>query len=264
VHGGIGFTLYNRQFLDGFDKAQPVGFIEAIGFDGKEPPLESVEAMAARYLQAIQQVFPNGGWRIAGNCAGGLVALEMCRQAAAAGTPADRLLLIDPKPDLFRSPEQKQHLNQESDRRSGRKLLLRRIRKILFRRGDDAELFMAELNHRKDRQSRIENRLQKLADGERGAMISAGASYNASAVRRVSGLFSQAVDRYAAPVWTGTVYLLQTEGRHRYRKVMAGCLPHAVTRPVPYTHRTLFIEGLSCIQKFLNDAISPDDRETFS
>lgn len=264
VHGGIGFTLYDRRFLEGFDKDQPIGFIEAIGFDGKEPPLDRIESMASRYLEAVQQVFPAGGWRIAGNCAGSLVALEMCRQAEASGTPADRLFLIDPKPDLFRSPEQKKQLTQEKGRRHGLKLFLLRIRKVLFRRGDDAETFEAELNHRQDRQFRIEHRLKMLAGGERGEMISGGASYSADAVRKVSRLFSLAVDRYEAPVWTGTTYILQTKGRHRYWKVMGACLPNAAARSVPHTHRTLFIEGLPDIQKFLNDALSPHARDIFS
>jgi len=96
VHGNRGFTIFNKRFLDGFDPDQPIGFLEAPGLDGKEPPMEDIKQYAACYLDAIRQTAPEGNWQIVSNCAGSLIGLEICLLAEKSGENVSRLIMIDP------------------------------------------------------------------------------------------------------------------------------------------------------------------------
>ncbi|HYU33835.1 MAG TPA: amino acid adenylation domain-containing protein [Thermoanaerobaculia bacterium] len=58
----------------------------------------TIEAMAARYVQALQEVQPAGPYRIGGWSLGGVVAFEMARQLRAQGSAVALLALIDPSP----------------------------------------------------------------------------------------------------------------------------------------------------------------------
>jgi thioesterase domain-containing protein len=63
---------------------------------------ESVEAMAERYIEAVELVQPGGPYLLGGWSMGGVVAYEMARQLRAAREDVDLLMLIDshnPTPD---------------------------------------------------------------------------------------------------------------------------------------------------------------------
>jgi amino acid adenylation domain-containing protein len=64
--------------------------------DGEAP--ETLEEMAARYIEAIRAVRPSGPWRLGGWSMGGVVAFEMARQLAEAGEEVSLLALIDAFP----------------------------------------------------------------------------------------------------------------------------------------------------------------------
>ncbi len=65
---------------------QPVYGLQARGLDGKEAPFTSVTDMATHYVQQIKRVAPQGPYRIAGVCTGGLIAYEMAQQLHAQGS----------------------------------------------------------------------------------------------------------------------------------------------------------------------------------
>ncbi|MBZ5509355.1 MAG: alpha/beta fold hydrolase, partial [Acidobacteriia bacterium] len=66
-------------------------------------PLQSIEDMAALYIQEIRQVQPKGPYSLGGWSIGGLIALEMARQLARDGESVRPLVLFDTHPPENRS-----------------------------------------------------------------------------------------------------------------------------------------------------------------
>jgi len=76
----------------------PCRGVEAPGLDGVRAPLDRIEDLAADYVARIRRVQPEGPYRLAGYCNGGLIALEMARQLADAGATVAPLVLLDTRP----------------------------------------------------------------------------------------------------------------------------------------------------------------------
>ncbi|AWK06834.1 non-ribosomal peptide synthetase [Flavobacterium crocinum] len=95
VHGA-GLNVLNFINLSKhFDEDQPVYGIQGTkpkGFDGW---YESIEAMAAHYIDAIIKVNPKGPYALAGFSFGGIVAFEMTRQLKAKGKTVSLTALLD-------------------------------------------------------------------------------------------------------------------------------------------------------------------------
>ncbi len=66
--------------------------------------MPSFQAMAARYVEALRAVQPEGPYQLVGFCGGGLIAFEVAQQLRAQGQEVERLVMIEPRagPDLFR------------------------------------------------------------------------------------------------------------------------------------------------------------------
>jgi thioesterase domain-containing protein/acyl carrier protein len=95
VHGGGGNVLNLKALSDKLGRDQPFYGLQAQGVDGRLPPLDSIEAMAASYLAAIRAVDPDGPLCLAGYSGGGVVAFEMAQQLASQGRTIPFLLLFD-------------------------------------------------------------------------------------------------------------------------------------------------------------------------
>ncbi len=95
VHPGGGTVLCYHKLAHHLSPDQPFYGIEAIGLGGQEPPLNHMSTMAARYITAIQQVQPEGPYRLGGWCIGGLIAYEMAQQLSAQGHIVELLALFD-------------------------------------------------------------------------------------------------------------------------------------------------------------------------
>ena len=79
VHGHWGNVLFYRELAQRLGPEQPVYALQSVGLDGSAP-LETVEAMAARYIEEIRRVQPLGPYILGGYCVGAYIALEMaCR-----------------------------------------------------------------------------------------------------------------------------------------------------------------------------------------
>src|SRR6185437_14097248 len=87
---GYSFTLAHELGAD-----QPLYVIDPYKFEGLAVP-PSIETIAARYIQTIRGIQPEGPYFLAGFCAGGLLAYEIARQLRAVGQTIDLLALIDP------------------------------------------------------------------------------------------------------------------------------------------------------------------------
>lgn len=77
---------------------QPVYGLQSRGLDGKEPPFERIEPMAAHYIDEIRRVQPQGPYHLGGTCFGGLVAYEMAQQLRAQGEAVPFLMLLESWP----------------------------------------------------------------------------------------------------------------------------------------------------------------------
>jgi len=98
-HGGAvgaGFAALSRRL--GAD--QPFYALQAAGLSGDEPPL-TIEAIAARYVEAVRGVQPHGPYYLGGRCFGGVVALEMAHQLIAQGEAVGLLFFLDVTPEDF-------------------------------------------------------------------------------------------------------------------------------------------------------------------
>ncbi len=95
VHAAGGNVLDYQLLAQHLGEDQPVHAFQAIGLDGKKAPLESVEEMAAHYLEEIRKVQPRGPYHLGGECFGGMVAYEMAQQLTAEGEEVGFLGLLD-------------------------------------------------------------------------------------------------------------------------------------------------------------------------
>ncbi len=94
LHGDyLGGGLYCRKIARALGPEQPVFALTPCGLDGEAAP-PTIEAMATRHLQALRRHRPHGPYRLAGNCNGGLIALEVARRLAEEGETVEPLLVI--------------------------------------------------------------------------------------------------------------------------------------------------------------------------
>jgi len=83
VHPGGGSVLSYFDLAASFPADRPFYALQAAGLDGSTPPLRSVKEMAAFYLKAIRERFPQGPYHLGGHSFGASVAFEMARHLAA-------------------------------------------------------------------------------------------------------------------------------------------------------------------------------------
>ncbi len=95
VHGAGGNVLNFKVISDKLGPQQPFYGLQAQGVDGRLQPLDSIEAMAAQYVEAIRTVDPHGPYQLAGYSAGGVIALEMAHQLRRDGAQVSLLAMID-------------------------------------------------------------------------------------------------------------------------------------------------------------------------
>lgn len=95
VHGAGGNVLNFKVISDRLGPQQPFYGLQAQGVDGRLPPLPTVEAMAAQYVEAIRTVDANGPYRLAGYSGGGVIAYEMAQQLVRSGAQVETILMID-------------------------------------------------------------------------------------------------------------------------------------------------------------------------
>ncbi|MFE0419513.1 amino acid adenylation domain-containing protein [Streptomyces tendae] len=95
VHPMGGNVLCYLPFARHLPADQPLYALQAAGADPGVPPLTSVPALAASYLDAVRRVQPHGPYALGGWSFGGSVAFEMARQLTAAGEEVENLIVLD-------------------------------------------------------------------------------------------------------------------------------------------------------------------------
>ena len=100
VHQAGGYALSYSVLAENLSKERPIYAIQAQGLNGKQPPLETIEAMATSYVKAIKEIQGSGSYLLGGHSLGGLIAFEMARQLEAAKEQVENLIIIDTHPPL--------------------------------------------------------------------------------------------------------------------------------------------------------------------
>jgi amino acid adenylation domain-containing protein len=95
VHGGAGTILHLVPLTRLLGSEQPFYGLQSRGLYGGEPPLRTVEEMAAHYLSEMRQVHPGGPWRLAGYCFGAIPAFEIARLLVAEGEQVELLAFFN-------------------------------------------------------------------------------------------------------------------------------------------------------------------------
>jgi thioesterase domain-containing protein len=95
VHAVSGSAYSYAGLARHLGPSQPVYGFEAPGFDNDRPPVRRLTELADEYTAILREFQPSGQYRLLGWSLGGLVAFEMAKRLAAAGTPADALIMVD-------------------------------------------------------------------------------------------------------------------------------------------------------------------------
>ena len=95
VHAVSGSAYSYVELARQLGPDQPVYGFEAPGFDNDRAPVRSVTALADEYTAILGEFQPSAEYRLLGWSLGGLVAFEMAKRLAAAGTPATALIMVD-------------------------------------------------------------------------------------------------------------------------------------------------------------------------
>ncbi|MBD3629798.1 non-ribosomal peptide synthetase [Cyclobacterium sp.] len=95
VHGAGLHVMPFYELTKKMDPDQPIFGLQAKGLDGKEQPLESIEAMAAHYIAEIESKAHQGPYILAGYSLGGIIAFEMAKQWRRSGKKIEALILLD-------------------------------------------------------------------------------------------------------------------------------------------------------------------------
>ncbi len=94
VHANTGIVYY-RALSRYLGPDQPFYGLQSQGLDGTCPPYETVEDMAAHYVDEIREFQPEGPYYLGGYSFGGKVAFEMARQLHSAGERVSVLAFFD-------------------------------------------------------------------------------------------------------------------------------------------------------------------------
>lgn len=102
LHGDFnGGGYYASRIAAQLPKSQPIYLVHPFGVFASEVP-DTLGEMADQYLDAILAERPQGPYRLAGFCTGGLLAHDVARRLVDAGHVVDGLLVIDTYPQNVR------------------------------------------------------------------------------------------------------------------------------------------------------------------
>ena len=95
VHAGGGHVFLYHEFANLLSSGARVYGLQPAGLDGTDEPLESVEEMAALYLDEIRAVQKSGPYHLFGYCYGATVIFEMAQRLRAEGSEVGIVAMVD-------------------------------------------------------------------------------------------------------------------------------------------------------------------------
>ena len=93
MHAADGYVLIFRALCEKLNPNRSIFGLQSPALFGE--PIESIEALAARYVSDIRRQRPHGPYHLAGYCMGGTIALEVAQQLKAAGEEVQSLICIE-------------------------------------------------------------------------------------------------------------------------------------------------------------------------
>ncbi|SDZ72412.1 amino acid adenylation domain-containing protein, partial [Variovorax sp. YR266] len=109
IHPGGGLSWGYGSLIKYLGNNRPVYGLQARGYTDLALMPDSIEAMAADYLEEIQKIQPSGPYNLLGWSFGGYVAVEISRLASAQSGLDNQLVLLDTYPlraNVFKTPDQ--------------------------------------------------------------------------------------------------------------------------------------------------------------
>lgn len=102
VHGAGGGVFFVGDLANLLDGNRPIYGLQARGFETQPGPYRTIEELAARYLEEIRPVQPQGAYLLGGLSLGGKIAFEMAQQLVRAGEEVALVAMIDTqeRPDI--------------------------------------------------------------------------------------------------------------------------------------------------------------------
>ncbi|PYX50321.1 MAG: hypothetical protein DMG76_35020 [Acidobacteria bacterium] len=197
THGLCGTAQFSglaKQIRTG----HPIYGIQGKGIDGMEEPFEHVEDMAGFYLDALENLCPQGPYILIGYSFGGLVALEMAQRLSETRNKVALLVLVDayPHPSYYAWPER---MRLSVTRIKGH---LNAMRQLPF-----ASAFSYFLNG-------LERRLYIAGASEKskgGSEEMLSLPFGESALRRVKQKAYLAYESYRPSLYRGKIHFITTQ-----------------------------------------------------
>jgi thioesterase domain-containing protein len=257
VHGRGGIMLPSKEFLDGFAKDQKVVFFELPGLRGQGEILESVEAIAARYVEELVDAYPAGPIVLGGACMGCLITIEMAAQLAAKGRAPLALALMDPEMPATRRERRGEHRNVVD----AVLFAARGVASPVLGRADDEERARI-VAFRKRAFGALRGRKRKNGKAIRGSI---------SISERAKALLIGAYERYRPRSFGGRVDIVASAQRlpdyESAKGLWAPILPNRQVYPMPTTaHRDLYhsdlaTEATARLQACIDEALAGAGRQ---
>ncbi len=98
IHPSGGSVHWYVDLAQALAPEQPLYGIQAQGLNGDAPMHETIEEMAAHYVQAIRGAQPQGAYRLGSWSMGVIIAYETAQQLVAAGAQVSHLIMLDQGP----------------------------------------------------------------------------------------------------------------------------------------------------------------------
>jgi amino acid adenylation domain-containing protein len=151
VHPSGGNVLLFSDLARRLGPEQPFYGLQAQGVDGKQPPLDRIEDMAALYVAAIRRQQPEGPYLIGGFSAGGVIAFEVAQQLRRAGQAVDLLAIVDIWSPIVRERQYGLREGLETWRQRGVRYVLNWPRRQIERQIDRLQRFRLARHLRRGR-----------------------------------------------------------------------------------------------------------------
>ncbi|GGF33113.1 non-ribosomal peptide synthetase [Echinicola rosea] len=235
VHGLAANAGTFYKLIDRLDEQQPIYGLQSKGLNGIDKPNETVQEMAAHYLQEILEQNPDGPYILGGYSFGGYVAFEMARMLTDMGKQVSKVLMFDTQ--AVNLP-QKNHLSTGVLSRFNAQLAKR---KVLFQ-----VMLKAPKTYQKMKTRAVKRKKEKLLQ-KLGLAPAPPQDGRAAVIKKIREINHQAMVNYAphsldVPVIVFKAKIIPSRSENHWANGWTDYSKNVVVVPVKGDHFTLFEE----------------------